>query len=236
VGSPLGVTAFFKRLGAEAREKYNDARSREISAFNNLQSQRNATIKNQIGSAHDLAHYADDLAMQQLMKEISYQLAIRQSQLSIATVTAQHIALQKSFEAGWFTPAIYEEVKRLEVVSKLETDKRQRETDQDIEKDKALKANARADEILRAETEIEISTRASLALREQEKALRAELREAYERQDVILTGVNPNTGKNMTEFLKANFLREVEHDIQGLERKIERFTEDNPKVDFEEGA
>jgi hypothetical protein len=221
---PSVAFGLFRRLGSHSRTKTYAAQADEIGAmvsmmqnqavafqqaFNNARLPELATRQVQIHTAvHQNALIA--LAQQAIMAKLAIRLHVE--------------AMQEGLSLELY-------LKRLEEQDRLTI--RQAEIDQDIDKDQRLKAITRQDEAEMAIIEIEMSTRASLAAREQEKALRKELREAYVRRDRITQGFEPETDTKLSEALRADYLEEVTHDILSLEAKIERFAQVDSEADSE---
>ncbi len=220
----LGVEAMFRRLGSQARAKYNDAQRTELNNYSALHTARNSAIDSQIRSAYALSRLPEQLAMESLMTDAAKQLALTQT-----AVTEQ--TLRAAFSAGWADIASYQAVKSVHAAEEIRLVSRQAEIEQDIDKADRLNELARRNAAEQARTEIDLSTTASLARRQQEKALRKELREAYERQDTLTSGTNPDTGKTLSPALKVSLLREVAHDIAGLEASLEGFRSETSKID-----
>lgn len=206
VGSPMGVEAFFKRLGTQARDKYNKARSEEVDSFNQLQRKRTETITSQVNSAHQLAHLTDDLAIQQLLKEMLQQLSIVQA------VGQQHV-WQEAFKAGWSNLAAHEDVKKQRELSQIKMDARDREFDQDIRRAEAMKRVDSEDEVRRTRGHIVLVTEASMDLRQKEKTLRQELMEVRRRRHEVETGKDPAA-------LKRDLLADFDDEIASLQEQI----------------
>jgi len=131
LGSPMGAVAFFKRLGTEARTKYNEAQSREISTFTNLQTSQHTALKQQITSSYQLSQLPHDLAMETFLKE-----AMQQAALTHAVGSEQ--VLRQAFSEGWGDIVSYTEVKKTKALEEVRLSGRQIEIQQDVQRAREL--------------------------------------------------------------------------------------------------
>jgi hypothetical protein len=221
---PSVLLSLFKRFGAVSRTKTYGAQAGEISSIAGMMQAQSVAFQQAFNNAR---------LPELLNRQVQVESATHQSTLVTLAQQAIMAKLAISLNMAAMQEGLSLEVYLSKVDKQVELEHRRTEIDQDIEKDRRLRANAREDEAEKAETEITVSTRASLVFRKQEKALRRELRESYVRRDNICQGIDPETSKTLSESLKADYLKEVNHDIASLEAKIDRFTEVDSEANSE---
>jgi hypothetical protein len=216
---PSTLFGFLERFSARSHVKTYTSRSDEIQAMLNYMAQEQSIYRNRVQTALlpetlKMEHQAVATAHKSQMLALGQAAAV--SALTIA-ITRKAAECNLSLEAYLLRLANDEELR-----------KKKEEIEHEIEKHRRMTEIDRLDELERAKDQIETLTAASLTVRQAEKQLRSELRDALTREDEILGD------SKVSEKLKKNLLSEVRSEISSLKRRINDLTQAAGKPNTEE--
>jgi hypothetical protein len=197
---------WFKRTRSKSRAETNLTRAAEISSISALI----ITYATEAANAQRLPHV---LAQRHRLEDVQFSVAEK-------TGLAALILTDAATKAG-LTVELY--LKQLD--KEVELDSRKKEIEQDLHKDRQLKTNAAVDEKRRAQDKIEVLSTAKNVTRQQEKRLRADLREAYARKDEITRDTK------ISATYRQDLLDDVTDEISKLKRRIDELGQDVGKAD-----
>lgn len=215
--SPSVLLAPFKRAGIHSRLKTYQAENEEA-----------RTLISQMNIQHEAFQLSVQNAQlpDKLKDEFQLRKGTHQVQMLALAQQAAAVAIQTELIKRASQEGLSLEHYLTKLLHQMEAEKREVEVQQDIQRDKELKANERAYQRDLAADQIEMLTNAKLASRQMEKRLREELRQVLVREDEL------QADAGMSERLKKKLLAEARDEIESLKRRINELSQDAGKTDI----